>query len=152
MLNLSFQKRYQQLIPIHLLVFINNRFFNLNIFSLNNYSTVYIGSFHLQPQISKICTGLHTIYTYAQEGCTQGFWVPVGIKLTHLATASRVLRKVYWQICTWPNTDNTKRDEMYRVHSYDRQSVWKWYNVGMCSIICKSTRNSEGVKDKKKKM
>lgn len=92
---------------------------------------MYIGSFHSQPQISKIFTGLHTIYTYAQEACTQGICVStVGFKLTHLATASKLMRKVHWQVLKREKQrQNKKQGEIYTMYNYYRLSEWKWHHV-----------------------
>lgn len=107
------------------LVFINNIFFNLNTLFLNNYSTVYIRPLHSHKYQRNIQV-LHTIYTKCTGGMyTRLLCVPVRLKLTHLATASRVMREVHWQSHKRQNTGKIKQDEIYMMYNYYRVSGWK---------------------------
>lgn len=106
---------------------------------------MYIRSFHLQPQISKIFTGLHTVYTFAQEACTQGFCVSLwDLKLTHLATASRIMREVHWQ--------NKTGWDLQDVQLYQGW-CWRWHHIGNLEypVLRIQRTSSEKTKSKKRK-
>lgn len=92
---------------LHLLVFINS--FVINIFFLNNCSTMWIRSFHL-PQISDIYRFTYNIYICIGGMYTRPVCFPVGLKLTHLATASSVMRGVNRFIGNSIDKNRTRRN------------------------------------------
>lgn len=111
---------------------------------------MYIGWFHLQQQISKICTGLHTIFTNAQEACTQGFVSPCRSK-THTFGYSPKSHEKFTDRSVNDQTLTTQ-NRMYRCTGCTTITGRKGGNGTTLACIVLSARSlmSEGIKDKKK--